>query len=223
MKSFKFLTRNSLRRRIQSEHFNPTWLTFPIHPYFIIRSSLYKNISYLAPNVSGNILDVGCGRKPYEHLFTHSTSYIGLDTFSSGHSHTKTRADCFYDGTVFPFDTNTFDSIVCFEVMEHIEDVDFFLSEISRVLKPGGMFLCTTPFAWEEHEMPYDFVRYTSIGLKAKLSKNFEEIYLIKTNSSVLAVSQLFIASLFHQFCLVRVAFGLIVIFPLNIFATFFI
>lgn len=42
---------------------------------------------------------------------------------------------------------NIYDVIVSVEVMEHVEDLDFFLREISRLLKPGGHFIWTTPCA----------------------------------------------------------------------------
>jgi hypothetical protein len=38
------------------------------------------------------------------------------------------------------------------------------LVELKRVLKPGGMMLCTAPLFYEEHEKPYDFYRYTQFG-----------------------------------------------------------
>ena len=48
------------------------------------------------------------------------------------------------DGRI-PFDDNSFDFVVCNQVFEHIEDLDPVILEISRVLKPGGRFLCLFP------------------------------------------------------------------------------
>ena len=92
------------------------------------------------------------------------SEYIGLDTHNSGHNHVNTDADFFYNGDYFPFDDNSFDCLVCFQVMEHVDNVDLFLAEIKRVLKPDGLLLASAPFMWPEHEMPYDFKRWTSIG-----------------------------------------------------------
>lgn len=50
------------------------------------------------------------------------------------------------------------------------------MREIHRVLKPGGQLLVTAPFCWDEHEIPYDFARYTSYGLRHLLEKNGFEI-----------------------------------------------
>ena len=42
-------------------------------------------------------------------------------------------------------DDNSFDVVVSVEVMEHVEDLDAYLSNISRLVKPGGYFVWTTP------------------------------------------------------------------------------
>lgn len=131
-------------------------------------SAIKNNSDY----IKNKILDVGCGSKPYENSFQSSTDYIGLDTDNSGHNHNNENIDVFYDGRIFPFEDKTFDSVVSFQVLEHVENEKLFLSEIKRVLKPNGTLMLTMPFMWEEHEVPYDFRRYTSYGLK----KLFEDM-----------------------------------------------
>jgi ubiquinone/menaquinone biosynthesis C-methylase UbiE len=49
------------------------------------------------------------------------------------------------DGGRLPFADAAFDAVVSFQVIEHVDDVDTYLSEIARVLKPGGRALFTTP------------------------------------------------------------------------------
>ena len=44
-----------------------------------------------------------------------------------------------------PFGNNTFECVIAAEIIEHVYDTDFFLDEIHRVLKPGGLLVLSTP------------------------------------------------------------------------------
>lgn len=160
----------NLKSKIKSyllQHlFRPGIIGFFINPFFLGRSAMYLNVKKFSGYVSGKTLDVGCGSKPYVHLFKKVTDYVGMDIEQSGHKHEYSHIDIFYDGKKFPFEENIFDSLVFFEVLEHVFNPDAFLMQISKVVKPGGHCLVTIPFIWGEHEQPYDFARYSSFGLK---------------------------------------------------------
>lgn len=210
-----------LKARLRQDVFLTTALDIAISPIYIIRSGLYKNISSIAPRLKGNILDFGCGSKPYESLFVNASSYVGVDLETSGHDHQSSKVDYFYDGKTLPFPTGHFDAVVCFEVLEHVFNIDEVLAEIKRVLKPNGQLLVTIPFAWDEHEAPYDFARYTSYGIKHILEKNqFDVIEIRKSTTYVLAACQMFIAYLAQHVSpkegAPRKLFQLFLIFPLN-------
>ena len=49
-----------------------------------------------------------------------------------------------------PFADNSFDKVICSEVLEHIPDYVSVLAEIDRVLKPGGVFCASVPRYWPE-------------------------------------------------------------------------
>jgi SAM-dependent methyltransferase len=146
------------------QDFNPGFLGLFINPFFIARKALWKAIQEVAPDLQGDLLDVGCGRKPYKKLFNVS-SYTGMDIENPGHSHQGEDIDVFYDGKTFPFQDNAFDSILCNQVLEHVFNPESFLKEINRVLKPGGKILLSVPFVWDEHEQPFDYARYSTFGL----------------------------------------------------------
>jgi 2-polyprenyl-3-methyl-5-hydroxy-6-metoxy-1,4-benzoquinol methylase len=156
---------NTLKKIIQREKFNPTVLGLFINHNFTIRRLLYKSLKKNAPLLSGKILDFGCGSKPYEHLFKNATEYIGVDYEIEGRTANLDKINFFYDGKTILFESNSFDAILSTEVLEHVFNIDELLSEFNRVLKPNGIALITTPFMWEEHEMPYDFARYTTPAL----------------------------------------------------------
>jgi len=161
-----------IRTYVKKQAFHPTLPGIFLNPFYIARVNLLKNIKKLTPHFhGGHLLDVGCGRKPYESLFNVS-SYIGLDIAGGGHDDHAKSADIYYDGKVFPFRDSFFDHVISNQVLEHIFEPEQFMDELYRILKPNGLLLITVPFVWDEHEAPYDYGRYTSFGLNYLISKN---------------------------------------------------
>jgi SAM-dependent methyltransferase len=158
-----------IKSAYRRQMFFPGLLGLFVNPFYFARSGLRDAMTEFAPMLSGRLLDVGCGTKPYRSLFAVDT-YIGLD-IDSETSRKRGIADHFYDGNVFPFADSSFDAVLCNQVLEHVFNPDEFLGEIVRVLKPGGKLLLTVPFVWDEHEQPYDYARYSSFGLRALLEK----------------------------------------------------
>ncbi|MBF9020215.1 methyltransferase domain-containing protein [Rhodobacterales bacterium HKCCA1058] len=68
---------------------------------------------------------------------------------------------------LLPYGDNTFDVVVTTKViMEHVTSPDAVVSELYRVLKPGGRAFVIAPHVRRQHQAPYDFFRYTEYGLK---------------------------------------------------------
>ena len=153
-----------LKQKYREEQFHPGLLALFINPFYFARAGLRDAIAELGPRLSGRLLDVGCGSQPYRRYFPH-LDYLGLDIDTAANRQAGI-ADHFYDGSRFPFEDSSFDSVLCNQVLEHVFNPQQFLSEIRRVLKPGGRLLLTVPFVWDEHEQPYDCARYTSFGLR---------------------------------------------------------
>ncbi len=161
---------SELRKYYHRQWFFPSWLGVFTNPYYFARSGLHRAMRDFAPTLSGRLLDVGCGSKPYRALFN-VDEYIGLE-FDSEAARNNAVADFFYDGNRFPFEDASFDAVLCNQVLEHVFNPDQFLSEIVRVLRPDGKLLLTVPFVWDEHEQPYDFARYSTFGLRALFEKS---------------------------------------------------
>jgi len=155
--------RSTLKNIIKQHFFRPRWCSVLFNPYFIARASLYREIRrFAAQDFSGrNILDVGCGAKPYQQLFSAAAKYIGIDIAGGGHFDQAKEVDQFYDGQNIPFPDNSFEVVICTQVLEHAASPEKLITEISRVLKPAGQLCLTMPLVWSEHEIPYDFRRFT--------------------------------------------------------------
>jgi SAM-dependent methyltransferase len=110
------------------------------------------------------VLDAGAGNAPFRPLFAHCR-YRTIDWPSSVHPGAR-RADVIADLTDVPLPDASADTILCTEVLEHVFDAPRVLTELHRLLRPGGRLLLTVPFVIGLHEPPYDFARYTSFGLE---------------------------------------------------------
>jgi SAM-dependent methyltransferase len=170
-----------------SQHFNPSIF----HSSYLARKRLLQIIQKESKLLTGILLDFGCGTKPYQSLFQ-VEKYVGLDFENEGHPHHNEQIDFFYDGKTIPFDNTFFDSIFCTEVFEHVFNLEDIISELNRVLKPGGTILATCPFAISEHEVPNDYARYSSYGLKHLFERNgFTVIRQYKTGNAIETITQL--------------------------------
>jgi len=134
----------------------------------------------IAPSISGNLLDFGCGSKPYSELFVNVSEYIGVDLQNDAHDHTNEDVDIYYDGKILPFEDESFQNLLSSEVFEHVPNINDSINEIHRVLKPNGKLLVTTPFSFPEHEMPFDFRRLSHNGLIQLLEENGFKVEYIK-------------------------------------------
>lgn len=110
--------------------------------------------AYAAMLVKGKrVLDLGCGEGYGSRLLADAaSSVIGVDIDEQiiGHAAAKYGAPAlqFIHGsiTAVPLsEDHSFDAIVCFEAIEHIEAHDALLCEVKRLLRPSGLFIVSTP------------------------------------------------------------------------------
>ena len=142
---------------------------------YIIRSRILQAIQQVLPELSGTLLDVGCGQMPYKPLLLSHDSkvekYIGLDLQGGRHAQLL-QPDLLWDGQTIPLDDASIDCAIATEVFEHCPELEVVLKEIWRVLKPGGILFFTVPFLWNLHEVPYDEYRYTPFSLQRHLKNS---------------------------------------------------
>ncbi len=116
-----------------------------------------RELKHILSSLGGKILDVGCGKKPYKSWFSKPLeAYVGIDITPGD------TVDLVIDPTQeWDLKDNYFDVVLCTQVLEHVVDLNLTLSEIDRVLKPGGIVLFTFPFLYNEHGIPHDYRRFT--------------------------------------------------------------
>ena len=194
-----------------------------INPFFFIRRGIYGSIcDFRSYSLSKRVLDVGCGTTPYKSVLG-AKEYIGLDLEGCKNFESSRGPDVLYDGVIMPFDDASFDVVLSSEVLEHVKDLGTFLSEIRRVLRPGGEVLITCPFMWNEHEQPNDHRRLTSYGIVALFEESgFDVISAQKKVVGLEAHTQLFTAYLYENLAsknrILALVFTCTVIAPLNLF-----
>ncbi len=132
---------------------------------FLVNSFLTETLRLIVQKLpSEHVLDLGCGAKPYKSYFQNPQLYVGVDLCS--HS-----ADVRGVGEYLPFAKESFDTAICTQVLEHVEDPKIVLEEINRVLACDGWLVLSTHGFWIEGHEKVDLWRWTIQGLR----KIFEE------------------------------------------------
>jgi 2-polyprenyl-3-methyl-5-hydroxy-6-metoxy-1,4-benzoquinol methylase len=141
------------------------------------------------PFARGSLLDYGCGGKPYEALFgAHIALYTAADVATASGTHLDLLIE---PGQALPVADETFDTVLSTQTLEHVPEPAFYLSEASRVLKPGGRLILTAPMLWRHHESPYDFMRFTKYGIENLLGQaGFHVLRIDACGGIVAAIAQ---------------------------------
>lgn len=104
------------------------------------------------------VLDIGCGDGHFASVAYREPIDVGLDVMDRDLNEAATRRPAVYldlvkaSATRMPFPDGAFGTVVSNCVIEHIPDIDAVMSEIARVLRPGGTFATTLP---SEHYPEY--------------------------------------------------------------------
>lgn len=156
---------SSVRRRLfflRHTLFHPQWFAF--------RQEI-KNLRRLGKMVEGIVLDIGCSDQRVRQFLDERCHYMALDYYQTATQWYKSRPQIYGDAQILPFCNESIDSILLLDVLEHLPRPENCISEIKRVLKPGGKFILQVPFIYPIHDAPLDFQRWTIHGLRELASK----------------------------------------------------
>jgi SAM-dependent methyltransferase len=149
----------------------PIW-----HSHYLSHRVSSDFLKTLGNRLRGVIIDIGAGTGHGEtYLDTGKTTYFPTDLPTgrdandvtiSRKGKTPVHYCSVYD---LPFPTNNFGGGLILMVLEHLEWPQNGLRELFRVVEPGGLVLVSTPYAFPVHGAPFDFRRWTPVGLAAEL------------------------------------------------------
>ncbi|MFY0689507.1 MAG: methyltransferase domain-containing protein [Cyclobacteriaceae bacterium] len=145
-----------------------------------IHQRLFKAYVAAKPFIKGKLLELGCGEgRGIDELAPLADQYTGVDKLSEVVDKLKNKFPSHrFESGMFPpvpFPDNSFDTIVTFQVIEHVQNDDLFVKELYRVLRPGGTALITTPnIKMTLSRNPWHVREYTSTELTNLCLKHFE-------------------------------------------------
>ena len=153
--------------------------------------------SALTAHARGRLADIGCGAKPYAAMARDAVSqHVGIDPDPAFRR--RGAADLCASAYAIPVEDESFDSVLCTDVLEHLAEPGEALAETFRILAPGGTAIYSVPLHWHLHEEPRDFYRFTKHGLRHLLeNQGFEELEFRALTGVVAAYGQARAAYLF--------------------------
>lgn len=123
----------------------------------------------------GRLLDVGAGRLAYRFLLKdYCTEYFSTDV-----SWKRGKIDFITDIQNMAIRRESFNTVFCTQVLEHIPEPGRAIDEIYRVLAPNGLLILSVPHLSHLHNKPDDYYRFTKYGLEHMLKQaSFEILHM---------------------------------------------
>lgn len=128
-----------------------------------------------------SVLDVGAGSCPYREFFSHciykTQDFAQLEPDQLRHGNYG-KIDYVCDANHIPIPDDSFDVVLCTEMLEHVPEPVAVIAEFARILKPGGRLILTAPLGSGIHQEPYHYYGgYTPYWYEKFLSeKGFSRI-----------------------------------------------
>lgn len=131
---------------------------------------------------TGDLADLGCGKAPLLGAYRrYSSSVLLADWANSLHDNPLLDEVVDLSQPLAMLESNSFNTVILSDVLEHIAEPANLLREISRILRPGGHMIMNVPFLYWIHEAPHDYYRYTSHALERLATQaDFDVVELVQ-------------------------------------------
>lgn len=173
-----------------------------------------------------NILEIGCGPQIYKRMIPAGANYVAIDYRGSDKfSYGSLKDVLYYDGKHFPalLKDGSFELIFYTEVLEHVWNLDLFLSECHRVASNNCKMFFTVPFAARYHYIPYDYWRLTPACIEKLLKSHGFGNIVIKNRGTDLTVAVLKLNAIFYRIILKKYDNRILGIFNTLFFGALFV
>lgn len=134
------------------------WLSYSYR-----RRLLDRDLQALSERFVGKVLEVGGTRARRGRFSPEGCQNVQSWTILNKDPHAQ--PDLLANAEKMPIETGSFDTLVCTEVLEYVDEPALFLGEISRVMRPGGVLILSLPFL-HRFDSPEDRWRFGPAALE---------------------------------------------------------
>ena len=177
-----------------SQIYRRFWVPHGIDQTAILRS-LYRHRDY----GKGILLDVGCGTRKFADLYKDRVvTYWGIDLLSEELHHLKT-VDAYADARQLPFSASSIDTVLCTQMLGFVEDPVAILSEIQRVLVPGGCVILSYSQSGAQSGAS-DYFRFTPAYYRLAFARAGLNIEILEPRTGTLGtIGEMFSSMIYYR------------------------
>ncbi len=139
------------------------------------------------------VLEIGCGSGEMSKVLSQNNKVFAMDLEDNSENFRDTPIKFLQHdlNKPLPFEDNVFDYVLAVEVLEHVQDLDRAIKEISRVLKQNGIFIMEVPnWSWNLFcDLSYPLLRsYSGIKKRFERKKSSKKIFFISYKLQILDI-----------------------------------
>ena len=127
-----------------------------------------------AGQITGTVVDLGCGDSPYRRYFKSADRYLRMDRYPLDDE------VIIADATDIPVEDESVQALLLGRMLGDLPDLVAAFTEFARVLVPGGKILIYESMTYPQHDLPHDYWRVMPNGLRWVATQAGLEVELIR-------------------------------------------